>query len=99
MIDAECHFCHYTTFLPTKCQHCMKEFCEKHFQPLDHRCPNYTPNIKRNHKETSKAFADLQKLMCIIPKCRSYTTITCDCGKQVCSQHRWEHYKKCPMNQ
>lgn len=33
--------CHTIDFLPFKCAHCTHKFCQEHWQPAQHECPQY----------------------------------------------------------
>lgn len=84
MIEHDCTFCHYTTFLPIKCVICSKNFCEKHFQPEKHGC---TVLIKNNVLPQ-----DNSKFQCINKNCKSHITFVCNCcNKYLCSKHRFSH--------
>ena len=95
MIGGECAYCQYTTFLPIKCQFCKKEYCERHYQPGDHRCPKYITH-KHSTEKSKEQFKELNSLRCIYPKCRNCLTFACStCGKNICAYHRFPHSETC----
>ena len=61
--DNECYYCHYTNFLPIKCQFCKKLFCEKHIQPETHTCVNNKMKTKPKSTPMSSQY------QCVFPGC------------------------------
>merc|ERR1711879_226450 len=96
--------CNRLDYLPFKCKHCVKNFCENHWKVGQHDCSNapvFHSDKASNQGQTKVKSVKKKKAKqnpCQMPNCNGFNLVRMGCGEcglNFCVKHRFPEDHEC----